>query len=76
MHQIHPFDEAIQLEPQGDGHWRGHTHEAYGNMVGPFGGATAAAALAAVLAHPATAEFIDAAMRESWVSEKNEMDID
>lgn len=32
MHQIHPFDEAIQLEPQGDGHWRGHTHEAYGNM--------------------------------------------
>lgn len=30
----------------------------------------------AVLAHPATAEFFDDAMRESWVSEKNEMDID
>ena len=53
MNQPHPFDAAIALEPQGEGHWRGHTHEAYGNMVGPFGGATAAAALAAVLAHPA-----------------------
>lgn len=53
MHQPHPFDAAIRLEPQGEGRWRGHTHEAYGNMVGPFGGATAAAALAAVLAHPA-----------------------
>ncbi len=51
--QPHPFDAAIHLEPQGDGRWRGHTHEAYGNMVGPFGGTTAAAALAAVLAHPA-----------------------
>jgi acyl-CoA thioesterase len=53
MNQPHPFDAAIALEPQGEGSWRGHTHEAYGNMVGPFGGATAAAALAAVLAHPA-----------------------
>ena len=51
--QTHPFDAAIHLEPHGDGRWRGHTHEAYGNMVGPFGGTTAAAALAAVLAHPA-----------------------
>jgi acyl-CoA thioesterase len=53
MNQPHPFDAAIALEPRGEGRWRGHTHEAYGNMVGPFGGATAAAALAAVLAHPA-----------------------
>jgi len=53
MHQPHPFDEAIRLEPQGEGRWRGRTHETYGNMVGPFGGATAACALAAVLAHPA-----------------------
>jgi acyl-CoA thioesterase len=53
MNQPRPFDAAIALEPRGEGHWRGHTHEAYGNMVGPFGGATAAAALAAVLAHPA-----------------------
>jgi acyl-CoA thioesterase len=53
MNQPHPFDAAIHLEPEGEGRWRGHTHDAYGNMVGPFGGATAAAALAAVLAHPA-----------------------
>lgn len=53
MHQPHPFDAAIHLQPLGEGQWRGHTHEAYGNMVGPFGGATAAAALAAVLANPA-----------------------
>jgi len=53
MTQTHPFDAAIHLEPQGEGRWRGHTHEAYGNMVGPFGGTTAAATLAAVLAHPA-----------------------
>ena len=53
MKPTHPFDEAIRLEPLGEGRWRGHTHEAYGNMVGPFGGATAAAALAAALAHPA-----------------------
>lgn len=53
MRPLHPFDEAMRLEPQGEGRWRGHTHEAYGNMVGPFGGATAAVTLAAVLAHPA-----------------------
>jgi len=53
MSQPHPFDAAIRLEPQGEGYWRGDTHEAYGNMVGPFGGVTAAAALAAVLSHPA-----------------------
>jgi acyl-CoA thioesterase len=50
---MHPFDEAIALEPQGDGLWQGRTHPAYGNMVGPFGGATAAQALSAVLQHPA-----------------------
>ncbi|MFN0160455.1 MAG: acyl-CoA thioesterase [Burkholderiales bacterium] len=53
MSQNHPFDAVIRLEPQAEDHWRGHTHEAYGNMVGPYGGATAAAALAAVMAHPA-----------------------
>jgi hypothetical protein len=53
VNQPQPFDAVIRLEPFGDGRWRGHTHEAYGNMVGPFGGATEAAALAAVLAHPA-----------------------
>ena len=49
----HPFDTAVQLEPMAEGRWRGHTSPAYANMVGPFGGITAAAALAAVLRHPA-----------------------
>ncbi|HEY8553842.1 MAG TPA: thioesterase family protein [Burkholderiales bacterium] len=41
----HPFDQAIALEPLPDGRLRGHTHEAYWNMVSPFGGVTAAIAL-------------------------------
>ncbi|MFN0162196.1 MAG: acyl-CoA thioesterase [Burkholderiales bacterium] len=53
MKRPHPFDEAIRLQAQGEGCWRGHTHEAYGNMVGPFGGTTSATALAAVMQHPA-----------------------
>ncbi|WHZ10418.1 MAG: TesB-like acyl-CoA thioesterase 2 [Burkholderiaceae bacterium] len=48
----HPFDAAIVLEPQGEGRWQGHTSAAYANMVGPFGGLTAAQALNAVLQHP------------------------
>ena len=48
----HAFDVAIALAPQGDGVWQGHTSPAYGNMIGPFGGATAAQALNAVLQHP------------------------
>ncbi|MBA2964746.1 MULTISPECIES: acyl-CoA thioesterase [Ramlibacter] len=48
----HPFDDAVALEPVGDDLWRGHTSAAYGNMVGPFGGVTAAQALSAVLRHP------------------------
>ena len=45
----HPCDAAVALEPIGPGRWRGHTHPAYANMVGPFGGITAAALLQAVL---------------------------
>ena len=48
----HPFDSAIALAPDGDGHWRGHTSAAYANMVGPFGGIMAAQALNAVMQHP------------------------
>lgn len=48
----HSFDVAIALAPQGDGVWQGHTSPAYANMIGPFGGATAAQALNAVLQHP------------------------
>ena len=49
---LHAFDAAIALAPQGDGIWQGHTSPAYGNMIGPFGGVTAAQALNAVLQHP------------------------
>lgn len=58
----HPFDEAVALAPQPAGahergaaaacHYAGRTHPAYANMVGPFGGVTAAQALQAVLRHP------------------------
>lgn len=50
--QTSPFDAAIALQPQADGSFLGHTSAAYGNMVGPFGGLTAAQALNAVLQHP------------------------
>ena len=59
----HPFDEAVALDAlvaSADEHGRasarqfeGRPHRAYANMVGPFGGITAAQALAAVLRHPA-----------------------
>ena len=49
---LHPFDQAIALQPQPDGHWLGHTSPAYANMVGPYGGITAAQMLNAVLLHP------------------------
>lgn len=48
-----PFDVAIALAPQADGSFLGHTHPAYANMVGPYGGITAAQALNAVLQSPA-----------------------
>lgn len=49
---LHPFDSAIALTPEGAGQWRGHTSPAYANMVGPFGGIMAAQALNAVMQHP------------------------
>jgi acyl-CoA thioesterase len=49
---IHPFDAALSLAAAGEHAWQGQTSPAYGNMVGPFGGVTAAQALAAVLQHP------------------------
>lgn len=52
---MHPFDQAISLSPAGSDTphtWHGHTSPAYWNMVGPFGGFTAAVALQAVLRHP------------------------
>ncbi len=50
--ELHPFDAAVALQPQADGCFAGATHPAWANMVGPFGGITAAQALSAVLAHP------------------------
>lgn len=61
MHR-HPFDEALALTPlpasaQAPGHaapraFEGRPPPAYANMVGPFGGITAAQALHAVWLHP------------------------
>ena len=48
----HAFDTAIALTAQGEGLWQGHTSPAYANMIGPFGGVTAAQALNALLQHP------------------------
>ena len=48
---MHPFDTATLLESLPDGHFRGHTSPAYANMVGPFGGTTAACLLQAPLRH-------------------------
>lgn len=49
----HPFDRAIALQPTGADGFAGHTSPDYANMVGPFGGVTAATLLAAVMQHPA-----------------------
>ncbi|MET8423512.1 thioesterase family protein [Nocardia sp. NPDC004860] len=48
----HPFDTAIALTPDGEGRFLGHTAAEYSNMVGPFGGITAATMLRAVLDDP------------------------
>ncbi|BCI53643.1 acyl-CoA thioesterase [Mycolicibacterium litorale] len=49
----HPFDRALELEPTGrPGVLRGHTTPDWANMVGPFGGMTAALLLRAVEEHP------------------------
>ena len=48
----HIFDAAIALAPSQEGHYTGHTHPAYGNMVGPFGGVIGAALLNAIMQHP------------------------
>ena len=50
---LHPFDHAIALQPQGEDRFAGRTSPAYANMIGPYGGITAAQVLQAVLQHPA-----------------------
>ncbi|WP_421954190.1 acyl-CoA thioesterase [Polaromonas sp.] len=52
----HLFDQALELQAAGSDRpdtWLGTTSPAYWNMVGPFGGSTAATALQAVMQHPA-----------------------
>ncbi|GGL08210.1 acyl-CoA thioesterase [Planomonospora parontospora] len=48
----HPFTAAVALTPVADGRLRGRTRPEYANMVGPFGGVTAAALVQAVQQHP------------------------
>ena len=49
----HPFDQALQLTATAANTFQGATSPAYWNMVGPFGGYTAALAVRAVMQHPA-----------------------
>ena len=52
----HPFDSAVSLTPLDaavPGRFAGASSPAYWNMVGPFGGTTAATAMQAVMQHPA-----------------------
>ena len=52
---LHPFDEAMALTPAGAAQpdtWHGASSPAYWNMIGPFGGTTAATAIQAIMAHP------------------------
>lgn len=48
----HVFDRAVALAPQGGDLFQGHTSPPYANMIGPYGGITAAQALQAVMQHP------------------------
>jgi acyl-CoA thioesterase len=48
----HVFDAAIALQSRGENAFAGHTHPAYANFIGPYGGITAAQCLSAVLRHP------------------------
>ncbi|MFL6820097.1 MAG: acyl-CoA thioesterase [Bradyrhizobium sp.] len=47
----HLFDEATRVSP-GDSRWQGQTSDDYWAFVGPFGGATAATILRAMIDHP------------------------
>lgn len=48
----HPLDIATRLTPTGDGRLKGTTSDDYWNMMGPFGGTTAAVLLKAALDAP------------------------
>lgn len=48
---VHPFDRATQVSVT-DGRWHGETSDPYFAFVGPFGGATAATMLRALMEQP------------------------
>ncbi|MBC7605142.1 MAG: thioesterase family protein [Ramlibacter sp.] len=48
----HAFDAAVALLPEGDNVLRGATSAPYANMIGPYGGITAAQAINALMIHP------------------------
>jgi acyl-CoA thioesterase len=48
----HPLDDALQLAPLGGHRFAGRTTAPWANMVGPFGGITAAVLLRAAMDHP------------------------
>ena len=50
--RVHPLDVALRMVPQHDGSVQALAPGAYWNMVGPYGGITAAQMLQAVLQHP------------------------
>jgi len=52
MTLAHPFDKAIHLDVVDGNVRRGRTHPEWANMVGPFGGITAAALVHAIETHP------------------------
>jgi acyl-CoA thioesterase len=52
MTGTHPFDAALHLDPIDTNVRRGRTHPEWANMVGPFGGITAAAMVRAIETHP------------------------
>ncbi|MGD1111116.1 MAG: acyl-CoA thioesterase domain-containing protein, partial [Mycobacterium sp.] len=52
MTETHPFDHAIELDTIDANTRRGRTHPEWANMVGPFGGITAAALIHAIETHP------------------------
>ena len=48
---LHPFDQALHFTLD-DGRFHGRTSAAYANVIGPFGGITAAAMIKACIEHP------------------------
>lgn len=49
---VHALDTALRLQPLGEGRYRGEPPLGYWNMVGPYGGISAAIALQGVLRDP------------------------